>query len=99
SFNTSIERAHCKPWGLSGGMEADGNSVGVRVDGVWEDNLPNAKLAHRRLKKGDAFSLRSGGGGGYGDPRQRPREKVAHDLAEGYVSPQAAERDYGFTTD
>ncbi len=99
SFNTSIERAHCKPWGLDGGMEADGNSVGVRVDGVWEEDLPNAKLAHRRLKKGDAFSLRSGGGGGYGDPRRRPREKVAHDVAEGYISPEAAQRDYGFTTD
>ncbi|MDX3895458.1 hydantoinase B/oxoprolinase family protein [Pusillimonas sp.] len=99
SFNTSIERAHCKPWGLNGGMEADGNSVCVRTDGVWEDKLPNAKLAHRRLKRGDAFSLRSGGGGGYGDPRQRPREKVAYDVAEGYISLEAAKRDYGYTTD
>ncbi|MAL01456.1 MAG: 5-oxoprolinase [Alcaligenaceae bacterium] len=99
ALNTSIERAHCKPWGLNGGMEADGNSVGIRVDGVWEDKLPNAKLAHRRLRKGDAFRLRSGGGGGYGDPRQRPREKVAHDVAEGYISLEAAKRDYGFTPD
>ena len=99
SFDTSIERAQCKPWGLNGGMQADGNSVGVRVDGVWEEALPNAKLARRRLKKGDALRLRSGGGGGYGDPRQRPAEKVAYDVAQGYISIESARRDYGVEID
>ncbi|NYT67236.1 hydantoinase B/oxoprolinase family protein [Pusillimonas noertemannii] len=99
SFNTSIERAHCRPWGLDGGREAAGNSVGIRVDGTWQDNLPNAKVAHQRLKKGDALALRSGGGGGYGDPRERPVEKVAFDVAEGYISPEAARRDYGVAID
>lgn len=99
SFNTSIERSRCKPWGLNGGLEAEGNSVGIRTDGVWEPSLPNAKLAHRRLKKGDAVALHSGGGGGYGDPAKRPREKIAHDVAEGYISLAAAKRDYGFIPD
>ena len=37
------------------------------------------------------------GGAGYGDPRARPAVLVAQDVAEGIVSPEAAERDYGLT--
>lgn len=35
------------------------------------------------------------GGGGYGDPQQRDLERVAHDVAEGLVSPEAAAQEYG----
>jgi N-methylhydantoinase B len=34
------------------------------------------------------------GGSGFGDPRTRPLAAVAHDLAEGFITPEAAERDY-----
>ncbi len=34
------------------------------------------------------------GGGGWGDPRQRARALVDHDLAEGLITPQGAARDY-----
>jgi 5-oxoprolinase (ATP-hydrolysing) len=30
------------------------------------------------------------GGAGFGDPRERPAEKVNADIADGYVSPQGA---------
>lgn len=39
--------------------------------------------------------LRSAGGGGYGDPLKRPVERVAEDVALGYVSAKAAQRLYG----
>jgi 5-oxoprolinase (ATP-hydrolysing)/N-methylhydantoinase A len=35
------------------------------------------------------------GGSGFGDPRTRPLAAVAHDLAEGFITPEGAERDYG----
>jgi 5-oxoprolinase (ATP-hydrolysing)/N-methylhydantoinase A len=35
------------------------------------------------------------GGAGYGDPRERSLAAVATDLADGYVTPDAAVRDYG----
>jgi 5-oxoprolinase (ATP-hydrolysing)/N-methylhydantoinase A len=35
------------------------------------------------------------GGAGFGDPRARPAALVERDVAEGYVSPGAADRDYG----
>jgi N-methylhydantoinase B len=39
--------------------------------------------------------LQSAGGGGCGDPRRRDRAALARDIAEGYVSADAAKKDYG----
>ena len=47
------------------------------------------------MKAGERFLLQSAGGGGYGDPRQRDRAAIARDIAEGYVTSEAAVRDYG----
>ena len=37
----------------------------------------------------------AGGGGGYGDPRERDRETVRRDLRNGVISPDAARDLYG----
>jgi N-methylhydantoinase B len=44
---------------------------------------------------GDEAQLCLPGGGGYGDPLARPPERVLQDVVDGYVSSEAAERDYG----
>jgi N-methylhydantoinase B len=98
-LNTRIERKFCRPWGLYDGGEGAGNSIELRTDGRWTDNPPNAKLMAQRLKKGDGFMIRSGGGGGFGDPHERAAERVALDVVEGYVSAAAAAADYGVVID
>ena len=98
-FNTQIERAHCRPWGLEGGLEGTGNSVGLRRDGVWKTDFPNAKVFTTALRPGDAFRVRSGGGGSYGTPLARPPEDVAGDVKQGYVSVAAAAELYGVVVD
>jgi N-methylhydantoinase B len=90
-----IERVHCRPWGLEGGMEGTGNCVELERDGKPVRDLPNAKVLATRLNKGDLYTVRSGGGGGFGDPRKRPRDRVLEDVRQGYVSTESAERDYG----
>ena len=50
--------------------------------------------AAMRLRAGERFLLQSAGGGGYGDPQKRDGAALARDIAEGYVSADAAERDY-----
>jgi len=92
--NTQIERVHCAPWGLEGGLEGTGNSVGLRMDGEWKEDFPNAKVLTAQLKEGDAFRLRSGGGGGFGNPQDRPLDDVAHDVKQGYVSVESARDNY-----
>ena len=51
------------------------------------------------LRSGDAFRIRSGGGGGYGTPLERPVEEVQEDVKQGYVSLAAAAELYGVVID
>ena len=67
----------------------------MRRDGKVQDDVPNAKLFRARVKKGDAFIVRSGGGGGFGSPLERPVETVQSDVEQGYVSLEAAKNYYG----
>ena len=94
TMNVQVDRVHCPPWGLDGGKEGLGNQVTIRIDGKEITDYPNSKLFTKRLKKGDAFILRTGGGGGFGAPRERDPERVAHDVRQGYVSREAARSGY-----
>jgi N-methylhydantoinase B len=95
TLNLQVDRMHCRPWGLAGGGEGYGNEVRLRIDGKEIGDLPNAKVLSRRLKPGDAFIVRSGGGGGFGPPRERDPAKVAYDVKQGYVSAKVAGEVYG----
>jgi len=95
TVDTYVDRVHCRPWGLQGGHDGMGNEVGIRRGTEWDKDMANGKAISQRLRPGDAFMLRSGGGGGFADPRLRPAEKVAADVAEGYVSAKAALEEYG----
>jgi N-methylhydantoinase B len=99
TLNTQTDRAHCKPWGLNGGLEASGNQIHVRHGGHWKTDQPNAKMLIMQLKAGDAFRLRSGGGGGYGSPLARDLSTVHNDVRQGYVSIDAARTHYGVVVD
>jgi N-methylhydantoinase B len=99
NVNTSIERAVCLPWGLGGGLEGSGNEMLLRRDGVVLDDVPNAKVMRAQVKAGDAFIMRSGGGGGFGSPLERPADRVQHDVRQGYVSLAAARDYYGVVLD
>jgi N-methylhydantoinase B len=94
-FSTQIDRILCKPWGLAGGLDASGNEIGLRTGGDWSAAFPNGKLHIDRMKAGDAVRMRSGGGGGYGSPLERPMERVIEDVRQGYVSVAAAKELYG----
>jgi N-methylhydantoinase B len=99
TFNTQTDRAHCRPWGLAGGGDGAGNKVAFRIDGIWKDDFPNAKVLVANLKPGDAHHISSGGGGGYGSPFERPAQAVAEDVRQGYVSVEAARELYGVVVD
>jgi N-methylhydantoinase B len=99
TVNTQIDRAHCRPWGLDGGGDGKGNSVALRIDGAWKTDFPNAKVLVAQVKAGDAFRLRSGGGGGHGSPLARPTEDVRNDVRQGYVSVEDAVALYGVVID
>ena len=47
------------------------------------------------IKRGEKLVRETPGGGGYGAPHARDPEAVARDVRFGFVSPEAAQRDYG----
>jgi len=95
SVQSAMERTICPPWGLHGGKDAQPNRFSVvRKDGSIE-RLPTGKTSeHVSLDAGDGFLVEVGGGGGFWDPFARDLERVLADVRSGYVSLEAARRDY-----
>ncbi len=100
TFGSQIERAHCKPWDLAGGGEATGNEIGLRYGDRWKKIFPARKSLIAPIKTGDAFRLRSGGGGGLrAGMEARDVASVQEDVKQGYVSVLAAFELYGVAID
>jgi N-methylhydantoinase B len=96
NFSSQMDRVKCKPWGLFDGLSGEGNSVAVHRNGAdKETHFPNGKAFNQVIKPGDAYILRSGGGGGYGTPLERDLGMLERDVRCGYVSRDQAEKSYG----
>ena len=95
SVLSAMERTKCAPWGLHGGKDAQPNRFSiVRKDGSME-RLPTGKtIGHVTLAVEDGFLVEVGGGGGFWNPLQRDPANVLADVRSGYVSLDAARRDY-----
>jgi N-methylhydantoinase B len=91
--NVNLERTLTAPWGLHGGLPGATNRAIIRRENGSERLV--YKETEIELEAGDRITFLTAGGGGYGDPRERSRDAVARDVAEGLVSPQTAAADYG----
>jgi N-methylhydantoinase B len=90
------ERAVLPPFGVCGGGAGATNRFWIRRAGrpVQPSALPG-KVSGFPVEPDDVLLMESSGGGGFGDPLEREPARVAADLAEGYVTPAAAEAVYG----
>jgi N-methylhydantoinase B len=91
-FLSVIKKTKTRPWALEGGHEPDPNQVIVFPGTDREHRVSTKRVA---VSPGDRVTLLTAGGGGHGDPRERDPEAVRRDVAEGYVSPEAARQIYG----
>jgi N-methylhydantoinase B len=81
------------PWPLAGGREGSPNRAEViRKDGTVEQH---AVVTALEVNEGDLIRIHTANGGGYGDPRRRPRELVLADLRNGFVADEIARAVYG----
>ena len=89
--------AETAPFGLCGGRGAPPNRQTFHSAAGGEEAATVNSMS--RLSKGQRVEILSSGGGGYGDPMDRAVERVASDVADGLVTPDAARRDYGVVID
>jgi N-methylhydantoinase B len=97
SLRIDFDRQRCPPWGVQGGKAAPAGCVTV-VKPSGESKRIFKTKAHPVLP-GDIVIMEVGGGGGYGPPEQRPRDRVRQDVLSDYVSAEAAAAYYGLTVD
>ena len=76
---------------LHGISESDGV---VRL-GALTTITPRNKDLITGVPRGTIYDQQAGGGGGYGDPKKRDRAKLAEEVRDGLISPQAARTIYG----
>lgn len=97
------DRHEVKPFPLFGGEPGGNGATLIQKAGSDEwltvkelyGKVSSSKYANVRFQPGDRIRLTTPGGGGYGDPARRDPAAVALDVAEGYVSSEAAARLYG----
>jgi N-methylhydantoinase B len=85
-------------FGILGGRSGAANEI--------ELTYPDGRVVRPRLKDlvvdipaGTRYRQLAGGGGGYGDPHERPVERLLQDVRNGYVSLEVARDHYGVAID
>jgi N-methylhydantoinase B len=87
------ERFFTPPWGLCGGLA--GASAGAwieRGDGKREEIRSKRVFT---LHPGERIHFLTPGGGGYGDPLERPADRVREDVLDGKIRSETARGAYG----
>ena len=85
------------PFGLERGLAAPHHVLTLRKASGEVIDVDTESFYN--LDVGDVYELKISGGGGYGDPKRRPLEKVQDDVRNGLVSVQAARDLYGVVID
>jgi N-methylhydantoinase B len=86
------DRHISQPYGIFGGKPGARAETLLNPDGEAE-TLGSKDVT--TLRQGDIVSFRLAGAGGYGPAFERDRKAIMRDIADGYVSAEAAARDYG----
>ena len=86
-------RSKCPPWGIAGGTAGEPGGNLLKLPG--EKAFKWITGANIPVPLNSQAIVRTGGGGGWGDPLERDAALVAADAAEGLISRRAARELYG----
>ena len=87
------KRAECPPWGLWGGTAGTTADFLLRKPG--ENDFRSMDAIHYPVPVDSEVIVRTGGGGGWGNPLERDAAAVRSDVIEEFVSRRFAEETYG----
>jgi N-methylhydantoinase B len=96
-FSMRTDKHDIEPWGADSGRAGAKGSCIINPD-ANPKRLPS-RFGDYRLRKGDLLRLDRPGGGGLGDPLERPATTVLEDVRQGYVSVERALSDYAVMVD
>ena len=103
TISALFDRMLIPPWGWGGGRPGGTTSISIKRAGDDEFRLftevfgtvSPSKFSNVVVHEGDMIRIVSSGGGGFGDPSERPQEEVLRDVRDRYVSEQVAAEAYG----
>jgi N-methylhydantoinase B len=97
AFGDGVEE-EARAFGFFGGGSGSLNSITLTYpDGAQRG--AKSKEIIRGIPPGTVFNQKAGGGGGYGDPFERPAAQVLAEVRDGLLSLEAARADYGVAID
>ena len=87
-------RSRFPAWGLDGGRDGSPNYIRF----LPKEGEPSefAFVSELKTRPGDVIRVITGNGGGMGDPKERPRSKIAKDICDGLLSAERAREVYGY---
>lgn len=94
TVSTTGDRQRSGAPGIDGGHSGTPGAF-ILNPGIDVERIIPAVSASFALEPGDVFSVRTPGGGGFGDPLNREPDEVLQDLLEGRISERSASEDYG----
>jgi N-methylhydantoinase B len=97
-FSMRTDKHAIEPWGGDNGSPGGKGSCIINPGATDQKGLPS-RFGDYRLQQGDLLRLERPGGGGLGNPLERPVENVLADVRQGYVSMMRARSDYGVVVD
>ena len=86
----TFDRMRNPPRGRDGGRAGRSGAARLASGPRFDDKAVHA------IPPGDRLIVELPGGGGLGDPRRRDPARIRADLEAGYVTPDGANRDYGY---
>jgi N-methylhydantoinase B len=97
SFTSSMGRSLYPCWGINGGGHGTSNYFIIEKANQAPRRL--RKVAAEPMQKNDLIRLKTGGGGGFGNPMEREPDRVLDDVIDGYITAEQAKIDYGVVID
>ena len=89
TFAMRMDRTEHPTVGVAGGLSGGKSQIGINGEPVHPKKT-------RELNKDDVFAIQCAGGAGHGKPEDRANDAIEADLLDGYISQEAAIRDYGW---
>lgn len=94
-------------YGLNGGGRGTSGMTLYQAAGsdAWKNMVEafgktsTSKWSNVVIRPGDRIHMITPGGGGMGSPEEREPERIHEDVLEGYVTPEKAKADYGYSPD